>query len=79
MKLSGASRVGLEGAHEAAPLLEAFGADHLVWGSDWPHTGTGLDRITTCPKTLAWLAAWVPDEATGLKILVDTPTRLCLS
>jgi predicted TIM-barrel fold metal-dependent hydrolase len=77
VKLCGAYRVGLEGAREAAPLLlAAFGTSHLVWASDWPHTETDLDRRTTYPKTLQWLADWVPDEATRRKILVDTPNRL---
>ncbi len=77
VKLCGAYRVGLEGAREAAPLLlAAFGADRLVWASDWPHTSTDLDRRTTYPKTLRWLADWVPDDATRRKILVDTPHRI---
>jgi predicted TIM-barrel fold metal-dependent hydrolase len=77
VKLCGAYRVGLEGAREAAPLLlAAFGTSHLVWASDWPHTNTDLSRTTTYPKTLQWLADWVPDEATSRKNLVDTPRRL---
>jgi predicted TIM-barrel fold metal-dependent hydrolase len=67
--LSGAYRVGLEGAKEAAPML-------LLWASDWPHTGTDLDRTTTYPKTLRWFEQWVPDAATRQKILVETPSRL---
>jgi predicted TIM-barrel fold metal-dependent hydrolase len=47
-----------------------------MWGSDWPHTDTGLDRATTYPKTLKWFEEWVPDEASRRTILVDTPTRL---
>ena len=43
---------------------------------DWPHTDTGLDRVTTYPKTLRWFEEWVPDEAARHTILVDTPTRL---
>lgn len=70
-------RTSVEGAAEAAPmLLEAFGADRLVWGSDWPHTNTTLDRVTTYPKMLAALSDWVPDPATRRRILIDTPTRL---
>ncbi|MDE1164818.1 MAG: amidohydrolase family protein [Pseudomonas sp.] len=45
VKVSGVYRLGgthqenLAFAHAAAPLLiEHFGTDHLVWGSDWPHT-----------------------------------------
>jgi predicted TIM-barrel fold metal-dependent hydrolase len=75
--LSGAYRVGLERARPAAPLLlAAFGPDRLMWGSDWPHTDTDLDRVTTYPKTLQSLDEWVPDAATRQKILVDTPARL---
>jgi predicted TIM-barrel fold metal-dependent hydrolase len=75
--LSGAYRIGLERARPAAPLLlAAFGPDRLMWASDWPHTGTDLDRVTTYPKTLQWLEEWVPDAATRQKILVDTPSRL---
>ena len=77
VKLSGAYRIGLEGAREAAAIvLAAFGPDRLVWGSDWPHTNTTLDRVTTYPQTLAWLADWVPDAAVRERILVDTPRRL---
>ena len=47
-----------------------------MWASDWPHTGTDLDRVTTYPKTLQWFEEWVPDAATRQKILVDTPTKL---
>jgi predicted TIM-barrel fold metal-dependent hydrolase len=75
--LSGAYRVGPERARPAAPLLlAAFGADRLMWGSDWPHTDTGLDRVTTYPKTLQSLDEWVPDAAARQKILVDTPAKL---
>jgi predicted TIM-barrel fold metal-dependent hydrolase len=70
-------RTSVEGAREAAPiLLDAFGPDRLLWGSDWPHTNTTLDRVTTYPQMLASLAGWVPDTATRARILVDTPTRL---
>ena len=70
-------RTSVEGAAEAAPLLlEAFGPERLLWGSDWPHTNTTLDRVTTYPQMLAALTAWVPDPATRAKILVDTPTKL---
>lgn len=37
----------------AAPmLLDAFGPERLMWGSDWPHTDTDLNRVTTYPITL---------------------------
>ena len=77
MKLSGAYRIGVEAAREAAAMvIEAYGPDRLVWGSDWPHTNTTLDRVATYPQTLAWLAEWVPDTAMRERILTDTPARL---
>jgi predicted TIM-barrel fold metal-dependent hydrolase len=70
-------RSSVEGARAAAPLLlDAFGPDRIVWGSDWPHTNTDLDRVTTYPQMLQSLSEWVPDPATRRRILVDTPARL---
>jgi predicted TIM-barrel fold metal-dependent hydrolase len=75
--LSASFRTSPEGARVAAPiLLAAYGPDRLLWGSDWPHTNTELDRATTYPKMPQSLAEWVPDAATRRKILQDTPTRL---
>jgi predicted TIM-barrel fold metal-dependent hydrolase len=75
--MCGAYRVGPERARAATPmLLDAFGPSRLMWGSDWPHTDTGLNRVTTYPQTLRWFEEWVPSEATRRTILVDTPARL---
>ena len=75
--MCGAYRVGPERARAATPmLLDAFGPDRLMWASDWPHTDTGLNRVTTCPQTLRWFEEWVPDKATRQTILVDTPAKL---
>ncbi|MFZ5781823.1 MAG: amidohydrolase family protein [Pseudomonadota bacterium] len=75
--MSGAYRVGPERARAATPLLlDAVGPQRLMWGSDWPHADTGLDRTTTYAETVRWLEASVPDEATRRTILVDTPTAL---
>lgn len=75
--LSAPYRTSVAGAREAVPmLLDAFGPDRLVWGSDWPHTNTDLDRVTTYPQMQQALTEWVPDPAARHKILVDTPTRL---
>ncbi len=75
--MGGAYRVGPERARAATPmLLDAFGADRLMWASDWPHTDTGLNRVTTYPQTLRWFEEWVPDKATRQTILVDTPAKL---
>jgi predicted TIM-barrel fold metal-dependent hydrolase len=75
--ICGAYRVGPERARAATPmLLDAFGPDRLMWASDWPHTDTGLNRVTTYPQTLRWFEEWVPDKATRQTILVDTPAGL---
>jgi predicted TIM-barrel fold metal-dependent hydrolase len=75
--MCGAYRVGPERARAATPmLLDAFGPARLMWASDWPHTETNLNRVTTYPLTLRWFEEWVPDEATRRTILVDTPAKL---
>ena len=75
--MSGAYRVGPERARAATPmLLDAFGPDRLMWASDWPHTDTGLNRVTTYPETLRWFEEWVPDKAMRRTILIDTPAKL---
>lgn len=75
VKLSAPYRVGLTIADAAAPLLlKAFGPDHLLWGSDWPHTQfeTQADA-RTCRRALDH---WVPDAAMRATILSTTPSRL---
>jgi predicted TIM-barrel fold metal-dependent hydrolase len=75
--MSGAYRVGPERARAATqPLLSAFGPDRLMWASDWPHTDTGLDRVTTYAQTLRWFGEWVSDAAIRRTILIDTPGKL---
>ncbi len=75
--MCGAYRVGPERARQAAPmLLDAFGPERLMWGSDWPHTDTDLNRVTTYPITLRTFEDWVPSEAMRRTILIDTPTKL---
>jgi predicted TIM-barrel fold metal-dependent hydrolase len=77
MVLSGAYRVGYERARAAAPLLlKAYGPDRLMWGSDWPHTNTDLNRVTTYAETLRWFDESVTDPADRQKILIDTPKAL---
>ena len=62
-------------AHDAAQaLLKAYGAGHLLWGSDWPHTQHR--EIANYTAAHAALADWVPDAAERRRILVDTPARL---
>jgi predicted TIM-barrel fold metal-dependent hydrolase len=61
-------------AEAAALLLDAYGAGHLVWGSDWPHTqfetAVGVDRGRSN------LARWIPDTVVRETILSTTPTAL---
>lgn len=58
----------------AAELLDAFGPERLLWGSDWPHTQHR--EVASFPSTLAALHAWVPDDVVRHIILADTPRRL---
>ena len=55
-------------------LLRAFGAERLLWGSDWPHTEHRECVDYTAAR--AALADWVPDNASRHRILVDTPAQL---
>lgn len=91
-KLSGAYRVSDDAAtqwDDAAPLAVALidaAPDRIVWGSDWPHTGShgrrgAKTRIEPFQKiddraALAALARWAGEKATLKRILVDTPREL---
>jgi predicted TIM-barrel fold metal-dependent hydrolase len=80
VKLSGAYRngsgvAGQQTAREAAARLrEAFGAQRLLWGSDWPHTQ--FETKASPAEARRDLEAWVPDVAERRIILADTPTQL---
>lgn len=58
----------------AQALLQALGADRLLWGSDWPHTQH--QDLADYGSTQAALAEWVPDAPARRRILVDTPAAL---
>lgn len=70
----------------ARDLIEAA-PDRVLWGSDWPHTGshrrdghppsgiTAFRNLDT-GALLKLLALWAPDTTSVHKILVDNPTRL---
>jgi predicted TIM-barrel fold metal-dependent hydrolase len=80
VKLSGAYRNGNEGVGEriaqaAIPLLrDSFGVDHLVWGSDWPHTQ--FESVADYATLRASLDAWFPDPRDRQTVLVGAPASL---
>jgi predicted TIM-barrel fold metal-dependent hydrolase len=92
VKISGAYRASKLGPDypDAAPLAQALiaaNADHIIWGTDWPHpdsvTPPGKQITDVTPlfqiddgRLLNQLPVWAPDAATRKKILVDNPTRL---
>jgi len=55
-------------------LVDAFGPERLVWGSDWPHTQHR--DVADYSQCLAALANWIPDAATRQTILADSPRLL---
>jgi predicted TIM-barrel fold metal-dependent hydrolase len=92
VKISGAYRASSRGPEYAdvtpfAKAMIAANAEHVLWGSDWPHPDTSsvAGRKTTdiAPllpiddgRLLNQLALWAPDAAVRKKILVDNPARL---
>ena len=58
----------------ASALLGAFGAERLVWGSDWPHTQH--QDLVDFARSRALLDEWVPDALQRGRILVGTPAAL---
>jgi predicted TIM-barrel fold metal-dependent hydrolase len=79
-KLSGANRMGdptppyTSVVPFARALVEAS-ADHLVWGTDWPHVREP-GAIPNDGDLLNLLPQWVPDERLRNAILSDNPARL---
>ena len=75
VKLSAPYRLGgADPQRYVDALLAAGGPGQLVWGSDFPFV-SHEDAITYA-QCVAWIHAWVPDDATRRTILVDTPARL---
>lgn len=76
VKLSAPYRTNADAATDAARrLLEAFGPERLLWGSDWPYVSQGLDRETAYGQCLAWLKQGVGGDALAA-ILWRTPASL---
>ena len=80
MKISAAYRSSKErfpwqdcDAHVAA-VIEAFGIERCVWGSDWPFVN--YENDVTYLQTFEWLARVVPGGADRRKVLWENPARL---
>jgi predicted TIM-barrel fold metal-dependent hydrolase len=58
----------------AQALLVRFGAERLLWGSDWPNT-QHRERAGFGSSQRA-LSQWIPDARARQRILIDTPARL---
>lgn len=60
VKLSAGFRLGSEAfaAQMAAHLIEDFGPERLVWGSDWPFAG--FEQTMTYQKARETFEQWVP-------------------
>jgi len=63
------------GRQATAQLLQAFAAERLLWGSDWPHT-TETPGTVNDADLVDLLQAWAASDAAMDRILVDNPARL---
>jgi predicted TIM-barrel fold metal-dependent hydrolase len=68
-----------------AQTLIYAGRDHMLWGSDWPHTqtipGHSPTEVTPFSKiddtaVFRLFNSWYPDELTRRMMLVDNPAKL---
>jgi predicted TIM-barrel fold metal-dependent hydrolase len=61
----------------AAHDLIARAPDHILWGTDWPHSEIfEPNKMPNDGDLLDMLLNYAPDEAVRRKILVDNPARL---
>jgi predicted TIM-barrel fold metal-dependent hydrolase len=80
VKLSGAYRNGGPARGEqvamllAPRLVDAFGPERLLWGSDWPHTQH--ESLVDHAGTFAALARWVTCPETRAAILARSAAQL---
>jgi predicted TIM-barrel fold metal-dependent hydrolase len=80
LKLSGGYRNGGAGVGEKnvatlmPALLAHFGAERLLWGSDWPHTR--FENTINYRQTVNTFEQWVPDADTRRQILSAAPDAL---
>lgn len=63
-----------DGSALARALLESFGPQRLVWGSDWPHTQHR--HLIDYTGTVEALKLWIPDESTREKVLTACAAEL---
>ena len=72
VKISAPYRNGPDGeafARQAYPLLRAsFGLDHLLWGSDWPHTQ--FEKTESYAKNRRFLDELIPDASERANVLI---------
>lgn len=61
-------------ANAWSELLSAFGAERLLWGTDWPHTQ--FEHVCDPQRALGDLHRLVTDAAHRRAVMIDTPTEL---
>lgn len=80
IKISGGYRNGGAGIGEQKvsalipTLLSHFGAERLLWGSDWPHTR--FENAINYSLTIKTLNEWIPDQTVREQILSQAPEEL---
>ncbi|BCS17440.1 uncharacterized protein APUU_10268A [Aspergillus puulaauensis] len=77
--------------HDTRPIIETLSRevpDQCIWGSDWPHTGEGKDRVNgdlgvkepfrsiDDAAILENVREWVGGEGAWQKLMTDNPSRL---
>lgn len=76
VKLSGDYRIWPEGSTDGCEavvqhLINSFGTQRLMWGSDWPHTEH--ESLSSVRKSLHWLINAVESQENLAEILSHTP------
>jgi len=80
IKISGANRVSatdLPPYDDCQPMARALieaNADHVMWGTDWPHPNKYEVNPNDADPVEAF-GQWVPDEAMRQRIMVDNPAK----
>ena len=80
IKISGANRVSatdLPPYDDCQPMARALieaNADHVMWGTDWPHPNKFEVNPNDADPVEAF-GQWVPDEAMRKRIMVDNPAK----